>query len=172
MQILTPEETANTLRVPSIESFFGDWDWQYPDPVPSYFLPKDSGAKVALARMLTSTFLELGPAVLWITGTGIWPSSEHMDLFARYRLSHGENRTILEAPVHIFEVTEMDTFVSFICLGLFFVWDFEIASQDRSLAMTISHDEWIEYRFAKGHEDLALYFEKHFDRLTRKANAQ
>jgi hypothetical protein len=26
-------------------------DWQYPDPLPCYFLPKDSGTKVALARM-------------------------------------------------------------------------------------------------------------------------
>jgi hypothetical protein len=39
---------------------------------------------------------------------------------------------------------------------------------DRSFAMTVSHDEWIEYRFAKGHEDLVPYLEKYFFPLVVK----
>ena len=161
MQILSLDEAKDVLKTPDLASFFGGVDWQYPDPVPSYFLRGDSGGKVGLARVLANTFLDQGPSLLWITASGIWPSSEHMDLFIRYRLSFGETRTLAEAPLHVFESKDdRDVFISFLCIALFFVWDFEIMNQDRSLAITGSHDEWIEYRFARGHESFVPYFEK------------
>jgi hypothetical protein len=161
MQVLSREEAAEVLRTPDIESFVGGVDWQYPDPVPSYFLLEDSGAKVGLARVIANTFLDRGPAVLWFTEFGIWSGAEHVDLFTRYRLSFGETRTLAAAPAHIFEPKgDRDSFISILSIGLFFVWGFEIISQDRSLAMTISHDEWLEYRFARGQEDFISYFEK------------
>jgi hypothetical protein len=120
--------------------------------------------------MLANTFQSRGPALLWITATGIWSSSEQI-LFTGYRSSHGETRTVSDAPVHVFEATDMEAFVSILSLALFFYWDGEILSQDRSLAITISHDEWIEYRFAKGFENFVPYFEKHFASLT-KASAR
>ncbi len=84
-----------------------------------------------------------------------------MELFIRYRLSYGEGRTVAEAPVHIFESTDdKDAFISILCLGLFFVWELDITDISRSLAMTISHDEWLEYRFAPGQEKFISYFEK------------
>jgi hypothetical protein len=56
--------------------------------------------------------------------------------------------------------------VSIVSLGLFFVWDFEILNLDRSLAMTVSHDEWIEYRFAPGHGAILSYFDEHLGKFT------
>jgi hypothetical protein len=85
-----------------------------------------------------------------------------MDLFVGYRLSHGETRTVRDAPVHYFESQDLDAFISYLCLGLFYCWDFEILSRDRSLAVTVSHDGWIEYRFARGQESVIPYFEKYF----------
>jgi hypothetical protein len=163
------QQAATLLQIPDFESFVGGVDWKYPDPVPSYFLPKDSGAKVWLARVLADAFLDRGPTLLWITETGIWPTSEHMDLFVKYRLSYGERRTLADAPVHVFEAQDdRDAFISILCLGLFFIWGFEVVSRDRSLAVTVSHDEWIEYRFAPGQESLVPYFERHLASLGRK----
>jgi hypothetical protein len=159
MRILTQNDAAEALGTPDIASFFGGVIWQYPDPVPSYFLPKDSGAKLGVARTIANTFLDAGPTVLWINDAGVWPSAEHMDLFSRYRLSHGERRTLSEAPVHIFEsIGDRDAFISILCLSLFFVWGVEITNLDRSRALTISHDEWLEYRYAPGHEAFVPYF--------------
>jgi hypothetical protein len=161
MRILTQKDAADSLGTPYTASFFQGVDWQYPDPVPSYFLPKDSGAKVCLARIIANTFLDVGPTVLWINETGIWPNSEHLDLFSRYRLSYGEGRSVSDAPVHIFDsVEDRDTFISILCLSLFFIWGTEITDLNRTRALTISHDEWLEYRYAPGQEAFVRYFKE------------
>jgi hypothetical protein len=161
MRTFSVEEAKDFCEGMDPPIFFRSVDWQYPDPVPSYFLPKDSGAKIALSRTIASTFLEQGPSLLWITDTKTWPSSSHIDLFNGYRRSHGEMRTIEEAPLHSFETNgDLNAFISILCLGLFFVWDLEIISRDRAIAVTVSHDEWLEYRFAKGHENVIPIFEK------------
>jgi hypothetical protein len=161
VRILTPIDAAKVLDTPDIASFFGGINWQQPAPVPSYLLPKDSGAKVGLARIIASTFLEQGPAILWINEWGIWPSSEHMDIFSRYRLSYGEGRIPDDAPVHIFDsIEDKDAFISILSLSLFFIWGVEVTDLDRSRAITISHDEWLEYRYAPGQEAFVSYFKK------------
>ncbi len=161
MRILTPNDAAKVLDVPDIGAFFGGVNWRYPDPVPAYFLQEDSGVKVGLARIIANTFLETGPAILWIDEFGIWGSAEHMDLFYGYRLSHGEKRPLSEAPVHIFDsVEDKDAFISILSLSLFFIWGVDIADLDRSRAITISHDEWLEYRYAPGQEAFVPYFRK------------
>jgi len=165
MRILSIEEAQNLYGTTELGAFFSNVDWQYPAVVPSYFLPKDSGAKVAVARALTSVFLERGPSVLWITNTKVWPSSGHMDLANRYRQSYGETRSVEQAPVHSFENNDRAAFVSMLCLGLFFVWDVEIMSLDRSTAVTLSHDEWLEYRFSRGSEHIVPIFEERLSPL-------
>ena len=47
---------------------------------------------------------------------------------------------------------------SILSLGLFFIWGMEIIDTQRSIGLTISHDEWLEYRFASGHEEFGTYF--------------
>jgi hypothetical protein len=159
MQTLSVAEAERILRVDDLGRFFADLNWKLADPVPWNFIPVDSGAKVGLARILANTFLDRCPAILWITETGIWGSSEHMDLFEKYRLSFGEKRSIRDAPVHTFEPDgDRNSLISILSLALFFCWGFEIMNQDRSLAMTVSHDEWIEYRFAPGQEGFVSYF--------------
>jgi len=159
MKTLTPNDAARLFGTPDVPSFFGGICWQYPDPVPSYFLPEDSGAKVAIARTIATTFLDVGPTVLWINETGIWPSAEHMDLFSRYRLSYGERRVLSDAPIYIFEsIADKDAFISVLCLSLFFIWGVEITDLGRTRALTISHDEWLEYRYAPGQDAFVQYF--------------
>lgn len=161
MRILSLEEAGRTLRIADLRAFIEGVNWGGPASPPAYFLQSDSGSKVGLSRVLANTFLDRGPALLWVTEYGIWPGAEHMDLFDRYRLSYGERRTVGEAPVHVFNSREdRQGFISILCLCLFFVWGLEIISLDRSLAITISHDEWLEYRFAPGGESFISYFEK------------
>lgn len=168
LRFLTMAEAAALCGVSDLSSFFSDVEWQYPDPLPSYFVPKDSGAKVGLARILANSFLDRGPVLLWITGIGIWQSAEHMDLCTRYRLSYGESRPVIKAPVHLFSESDREALISVLCLILFFSWDSELITQDRSLGATISHDEWIEYRFSRGQEDIVPYFNKHLGWLSKR----
>lgn len=154
MKILSPQEAAARVGAADIQSFFERGGWEYPEPVPSFAIPRDSGGKVHLARVIAGAFLEHGPALLWITGTGVWPSSEHLDLFDGYRRSTGDARRLAEAPLHLFDGDDVDAFVSVLSLGLFFVWDLEVVALDRSLAATVSHDEWFEYRVGSGRRSL------------------
>lgn len=167
MRIFSEDEAAGLLGVSDLNSFIEQVDWQYPDPVPNYCLPKDSGKKVGLARIISNVLLDHGPFIFWITGTDVWSSARHSDLFDRYRISFGEYRSLRDAPVHLLESGDRDAAISMLCLGLFFVWDFEIVARDRSIAVTVSHDEWMEVRHSTGHSVIAEELESHLVGLRR-----
>lgn len=160
MKIFSPQEAAAEFGFPDIVSFTEAFLWRSSELNQSLYLPADSGAKVGLARIVSSAFLERGPALIWVTEYGIWSSSEHMELFDRYRASYGETRTIREAPIHVFESDEeLDSMISILSLGLFFIWGMEVTDTRRSIGLTISHDEWLEYRFTSGNEEFGKYFD-------------
>jgi hypothetical protein len=46
MRTLSRDEAARVFKTSDIGAFFGSVDWQYPDPVPSYFLPKNLASDV------------------------------------------------------------------------------------------------------------------------------
>lgn len=159
MRILSESEAASHLKVPAMHSFCSEGvAWRYPDVIPNYRLPKDSGMKVGLARLIVNLLLDHGPFCLWVTATGIWSSSEHLDLFDRYRLSFGEHRNVQDAPVHLLEEGDRAAGISLLCLALFFVWDVEIIALDRLIAISVSHDEWMDVRHAEGEGSLAEQF--------------
>lgn len=168
MRILTLEEAAKVVQTPDLAAFFNGIDWQYPDPVPSYLLPDPSSQRVGLARIAANTFLDRGSAMLWIARVNRGSSIEHMEMFDKYRFAYGETRKVEEAPVHLCEADDRDFLMSILCFGLFFSWDIEVISMNRLLAMTFSHDDWMEYRFAPGQESIIPYFEKYFGWLTKK----
>ena len=72
--------------------------------------------------------------------------SLNLDLFYGYRRSFGENRPLIEAPVHLFEPTEEDTFVSILCMVFYFVWDAWVFDIEGKALVRISHDEWLDVR--------------------------
>ena len=101
---------------------------------------------------------------------GVCGSSENLDLFYGYRRSLGENRPLIEAPVHLFERTEEDAFVSILCMVLYFVWDALISDVERKALVRISHDEWLEVRAddEEAIKEFAAELGKHgMPRLTR-----
>jgi len=116
-------------------------------PTPPFHLilikfPKDSGKKVVLAKMLYSLFEESANVLIWIEGTEIWPSSQHMPLLQRLRESLGEKRPIDKTPGHLVSIKDKDDAVSLILISLLFIWDCHILAESGQEAVHISHDEF------------------------------
>ena len=106
----------------------------------------DSGAKISLARFLYSLVPPDQDTLLLLADWAVWPSSQHMPLFTRFRQALGEVRTLIDSPGHLVSVADSDDAISVIATALLFFWDcYGISSSGRD-AFFISHDEY--YFFA------------------------
>lgn len=104
--------------------------------------PQDSGAKVSFARQLHSLVASDSETLLLVDDWAVWPSSQHLPLFTRFREALGESRPLVEAPGHIVGPSEGDDAVSIIATSLLFIWDcYGISSTGRE-AFYFSHDEY------------------------------
>ena len=107
----------------------------------SFTLPTDSGRKVVFARFLCS-LLDAAPELLiWLGDWGVWPSSQHLPLFTRFREALGEHRPLIEAPGHLLTPDESEDSVSILVVSLQFVWDCHILTASGRDAVFVSHDE-------------------------------
>ena len=139
MKIVTEQECQEWLKV----SLTTDFSWEtvralYPHCV-TYGVPSDTGKKTVLGRVLTGCVARPGAGLFWITGWGIFPSSENMVLFDGYRKSLGENRTIHAAPGHVFGESDLGTVECLLDLALYFYWDSSLF--DGAIVLRTSHDE-------------------------------
>lgn len=102
----------------------------------------DSGAKVGLARFLFSLVAPEPETLILVDDWAVWPSSQHMPLFTRFRQALGESRSLIEAPGHVVSASDSDDAVSVIATSLLFIWDcYGISASGRD-ALYISHDEF------------------------------
>jgi len=105
-------------------------------------LPVDSGKKVFFSKLIYS-FIDPAPELLlWIGDWAVWPSSQHMPLFSRFRQAFGEMRPLIEAPGHLLVPDEADDAVSIIATSLLFIWDCHILTASGRDAAFISHVEY------------------------------
>ena len=111
-----------------------------------YSIPPDSGRKTSLSRVFAYLLRRQSNVCIYVSGWSVWQSAENLDLFYGYRRSFGENRTLMEAPVHLFERSEEDAFVSILCMVFYFVWDAWVFDVEGKTLVRISHDEWLEVR--------------------------
>jgi hypothetical protein len=146
MKILTKENASEMLGGKSLDTFVSQLSNQLRQVGGTYSIPRDSGAKTALSRVFAYLLLRKSSVCIYVSGWGVWGSSENLDLFYGYRRSFGENRPLIEAPVHLFEPTEEDTFVSILCMVFYFVWDAWVFDIEGKALVRISHDEWLEVR--------------------------
>lgn len=107
----------------------------------AYLLPVDTGRKTALARLVAAGIDISREGLFWITGFGIWPSSENMDLFTGYRQYLGETRSLLAAPCHIFSETDLPALETLVAISLYFFWDATLMEGSRNVVIRFSHDE-------------------------------
>jgi hypothetical protein len=109
----------------------------------SYLLPTDTGVKTVLARAISRSIECEQPGLFWITDWGIFPSVENMALFDGYRKSLGEDRAIHAAPGHIFGESELQQLECLFDLALYFLWDANLFDGAGTIAVQISHDEFL-----------------------------
>ena len=105
-------------------------------------LPKDSGRKVALTRLLLGQFSNEGEVLIWLKNLDVWPSSGHEPLLVRLRESLGCKQTIEESPGHLFSAAELDDALSFLILSAEFFWDCLVVDPDLQVTIFFSHDEF------------------------------
>jgi hypothetical protein len=146
MKILTQENAKEMLGGKPLDVFFSELSNQLELVGDAYSIPADSGRKTALSRLFAHLLLRNPNTCIYVSGWGVWGSSENLDLFYGYRRSFGEDRTLMEAPVHLFEQAEADTFISILSMAFYFVWDAWIFDTEGKALLKISHDEWLEVR--------------------------
>jgi hypothetical protein len=80
--------------------------------------------------------------LVWFDDWGAWPSGQRMHVFEKFRLGYGETRSISAAPAHIFIDAEIEDAVSFVTIGVLFLWDCYVLTPQGTKALFFSHDEW------------------------------
>jgi len=103
--------------------------------------PLDSGRKVWLSRYLYSLLDPAPELLVWVTEWSVWPSSEHLPLFERFRQSIGERQPLIETPGHLVEPLEHNDGISVLALAFLFVWDCYVIAASGRDALFTSHDE-------------------------------
>jgi hypothetical protein len=94
-----------------------------------------------LARFLFSLVTPEPETLILVDDWAVWPTSQHMPLFTRFRQALGESRPLIEAPGHVVSASDNDDAVSVIATSLLFIWDcYGISASGRD-AFYISHDE-------------------------------
>ncbi len=104
--------------------------------------PVDSGRKVWLARFLYSLLQPSPELLIWVGDWDVWPSSQHMPLFTRFREAFGEKRPVIDAPGHLLTAEEEDDAVSIMSVSLLFFWNWHVLSGSGRDAVFTSHDEF------------------------------
>ena len=153
MKILSTDEACSILGTKSLSGFVDSLSDRLPHRLAVYSIPADSGAKCSLAKLLRDLLFSESPIFIYVTGWGVWPSSENLDLFDGYRRSLGEERPLELVPVHLFETSDKSAFVSILSMALYFVWDVEVFDERGTVLVTFSHDEWMEIK--AGSSDVA-----------------
>ena len=146
MRFLTPTEWqawCTQREIPLREA-----GWLRPDISADHFhvvdvpYDGDSGAKVSMARFLFSLVAPDPETLILVDDWAVWPSSQHMPLFTRFRQAVGESRPLIESPGHIVTATDSDDAVSIVATSLLFIWDCSGISSSGRDAFYISHDEF------------------------------
>ena len=104
-------------------------------------IPVDTGKRIYLVASDLSAHLGAPETLVWYTDWGVWPSSERPHIFERFRASYGVNQRVIEAPAHVFGPAEREDLLSFVTLGVLFLWDVHVIIP-KGLSLFYSHDEW------------------------------
>lgn len=144
MKILTTECAREATSGIELDAFIADLSNRLPLVEGVYSAPVSAGVEIALSKLLAYLLFKNSPVCLYVTGWGI--ATEHIDLFYGYRRSLGENRALIDSPVHIFEMADQEAFISLLCLVFFFSWDASVFDSTGTFLLRTSHDGWLEIR--------------------------
>jgi hypothetical protein len=112
-------------------------------------LPRDSGAKVAIARMVAALMATPPEVLLWLRNWDVWPSSGHQPLMTRLRQALGEVRPLGEAPGHLLVPGEAADGLSVLVISMCFFWDCAVLPSAGGSFFFTSHDEYFSFSSEK-----------------------
>jgi len=104
-------------------------------------IPVDTGQRISLIASDLHPHLHVSETLVWFTEWGIWSSSERPHIFERFRASYGDTRPLSEVPARVFGSDESEDLVSFVTLGVLFLWDVHVVVPGAA-SIFYSHDEW------------------------------
>ena len=107
----------------------------------SFKIPQDTGKRIAMVKDHLTVFQSKPEILVWFTEWGVWPSGERAHIFERFRISYGEKRNLIDSPGHLFSSTEHEDVVSFVTLGVLFLWNVFVFSSKYEKFLFYSHDE-------------------------------
>jgi hypothetical protein len=88
--------------------------------------------------------------LLWVTGWGVWPSSENWPRYHALRARHGEKMSLDMAPGHLVTPEESAEFFDLLLQVLENGWDAFVLpalnGEAAPLRLRISHDGWVIVR--------------------------
>jgi hypothetical protein len=87
--------------------------------------------------------------LLWVTLTGIWPSSENLHLYYRLRQSYGDQRHLEVAPGHLALRHEQEDMITLLQVCMMNGWDAHLFTSHDYARAYVSHDEYGEISVTK-----------------------
>jgi hypothetical protein len=107
-------------------------------------IPVGAGQRISLVREQMAAFEGEPEVLVWFTEWGVWPSSERPHIFEHFRASYGETRPLIEIPAHVFSASETEDLLSFVTLGVLFLWDVNVIGVGGKRMLLYSHDEMVD----------------------------
>jgi hypothetical protein len=111
----------------------------------TFSIPSNAGRRVALVKDHLERFRG-SKALVRFDQWGVWPSGERMHVFERFLASYGETRPLNEISSFLFATDEHEDLVSFVTIGVLFLWDVHVIASRAKHLLYYSHDEhgWME----------------------------
>jgi hypothetical protein len=110
-------------------------------PVTDFTIPADAGGRVAMVGRHLQAFR--GREVLvWFDDWAVWPSGQRMHVFERFLASYGHCSPLIDLPAFLLTSDEHEDAVSFVTIGVLFLWDVHVVGASASPLLFYSHDEY------------------------------
>jgi hypothetical protein len=144
MHCLTDTECQEWLRQENIDAVDARG---LPEVVGDYEVffeaPKDARTQHTLAHEMIEWIGEIGTALLWLSDWPFAAPSENA-LVTALRCGHGERRSLIDAPGHLFRAEERNELVGWVFLMMGFGWDaYLFVSPFRGSMFQTSHEDFV-----------------------------
>jgi hypothetical protein len=99
------------------------------------------------SRTIESALAPRSSMLVWVTEWGVFPSSQNLHLYYRFKQAYGDLRLLHEAPGHLcldFEAAEVTTLVY---LAILFGWDAHLIPTAGYARAFVYHHDWAEIAF-------------------------
>jgi hypothetical protein len=107
--------------------------------------PPTLGRVRFLSHWMARSLTYQRPALLWISESGIWPSSENWHVYYKLLQSYGDQRLLDEAPGHLFLKHESEDLASFLQLAILNGWGGYLLTEADYVNVFFSHDEYFDF---------------------------